>query len=341
VLEALRLDDTDGVDFLPNEEIFAELPRMGYEKPSTKLTFYKVFFSAQWKFLIHTILQCMSAKRIAWNEFSSSMASTVICLATVDDLSTHNTEYTSPVLTQKVFDNMRRIGKGFSRVDTLLFDSMLVQQQVQDVEDAAEDEDDNNEVSVKPTPPSPIHIAQSIEITKLKQKGQEVGEEETIQIFKIKDIKEDADEDVNLVDAEKDRNADVQRRLAESQSNVYHLELQHAKKVLSMQDTDEAAPAEVEVVTAAKLMTEVVTTATTIITVVQMPKGSAPRKRRGVVIQDPKETATTSVIVYSEVKSKDKGKGILIKEPKPLKRQAQIKQDKAFARQIKAELNAY
>nr|GEX10823.1 hypothetical protein [Tanacetum cinerariifolium] len=47
------------------------------------------------------------------------------------------------------------IGKGFSRVDTPLFDGMLVQQQVQAVEDAVEDEDDDNDVSVKPTPPSP------------------------------------------------------------------------------------------------------------------------------------------------------------------------------------------
>nr|GFB56019.1 hypothetical protein [Tanacetum cinerariifolium] len=63
IREALYLDDAEGVDFLPNKEIFAELARMGYEKPSTKLTFYKAFFSIQWKFLIHTILQCMSAKR--------------------------------------------------------------------------------------------------------------------------------------------------------------------------------------------------------------------------------------------------------------------------------------
>nr|GFD20839.1 hypothetical protein [Tanacetum cinerariifolium] len=47
IRKALRLDDADGVDYLPNEEIFAELARMGYEKPSTKLTFYKAFFSAQ------------------------------------------------------------------------------------------------------------------------------------------------------------------------------------------------------------------------------------------------------------------------------------------------------
>nr|GEW72382.1 reverse transcriptase domain-containing protein [Tanacetum cinerariifolium] len=37
IRQALRLDDADGIDYLPNEEIFAELARMGYEKPSTKL----------------------------------------------------------------------------------------------------------------------------------------------------------------------------------------------------------------------------------------------------------------------------------------------------------------
>nr|GEZ85082.1 transposase, MuDR [Tanacetum cinerariifolium] len=260
IRQALRLDDAAGVDCLPNKDIFVELARMGYEKLSTKLTFYKAFFSAQWKFLIHTILQCISEKRTAWNEFSSSMASAVICLATVDDLSAHTTKYTSPAFTQKVFANMRRIGKGFSGVNTPLFDGMLVQQ-VRDVEDAAEDEDDDNEVR----------------------------EEETIQIFKTKEIKEggkiaelDADEDVTLVDAKEDRNADVQRRLAESQAKVYHMDLQHAEKVLSMQDTDEAEPAEVEEVI------EVVTAA------------NAPKRRRGVVIQDPKETATASVIVHSE-----------------------------------------
>nr|GFB26727.1 hypothetical protein [Tanacetum cinerariifolium] len=34
IREAVRLDDTKGVDCLPNEEIFAKLARMGYEKPS-------------------------------------------------------------------------------------------------------------------------------------------------------------------------------------------------------------------------------------------------------------------------------------------------------------------
>nr|GEW12817.1 putative ribonuclease H-like domain-containing protein [Tanacetum cinerariifolium] len=48
----------------------------------------------------------------------------------VGDLSTHTTKYTSHVLTQKVFANMRRVGKGFSRVEIPLFEGMLVVQEV-------------------------------------------------------------------------------------------------------------------------------------------------------------------------------------------------------------------
>nr|GEW05762.1 hypothetical protein [Tanacetum cinerariifolium] len=213
IRDALRLDDAEGVDCLPNEEIFAELARIGYEKPSTKLTLYKAFFSSQWKFLIHTILQSMSAKRTSWNEFSSAMASTVICMSTgrkfnfskyileslvrnvnsssefymyhrfiqliiknqLGDLSTHTTKYISPALTQKVFANMKRVGKGLSGVETPLFEGMLVagvieeegaaEEQVLDimVDDAAAhgvhstvQEDDAQEPSIpSPTPPTP------------------------------------------------------------------------------------------------------------------------------------------------------------------------------------------
>nr|GEV68894.1 hypothetical protein [Tanacetum cinerariifolium] len=84
IQEALRLDDAESIDCQPNEEIFTELSRMGYEKPSTKLTFYKAFFSLQWKFLIHIILQCMSAKMTSWDEFGSSMALAVIYLSIGD-----------------------------------------------------------------------------------------------------------------------------------------------------------------------------------------------------------------------------------------------------------------
>nr|GEY24049.1 xylulose kinase-1 [Tanacetum cinerariifolium] len=48
IREAIRLDDAEGVKCLPNEEIFVELARMGYEKPSTKLRMNSVH---QWHLL--------------------------------------------------------------------------------------------------------------------------------------------------------------------------------------------------------------------------------------------------------------------------------------------------
>nr|GEY93374.1 hypothetical protein [Tanacetum cinerariifolium] len=94
----------------------------------------------------------------------------------------------------------------------------------------------------------------------------------------------DADKDVILEevddakDAEVEKNADVQGRLEESQAQVYHIDLEHDDKVLSMQD-DEPEPTElkevIEVVTTVK-MTEVVTAATGIITATP----SAARRRK-------------------------------------------------------------
>ncbi|GJX66447.1 hypothetical protein Tco_0300790 [Tanacetum coccineum] len=162
----LQLDDEEGTDCLPNATIFEELTRIGYEKLSQKLTFYKAFFSSQWKFLIHTILQCLSSKTTAWNEFSSTIASSIICLATnqkfnfskyifesmvknlenvsgkflmyprfvqvfmnqqLKGMPTHKRIYVTPSHAKKIFRNIKRVGKGFSRRETPLFQTMMKQ----------------------------------------------------------------------------------------------------------------------------------------------------------------------------------------------------------------------
>nr|GFB48433.1 synaptobrevin, longin-like domain protein [Tanacetum cinerariifolium] len=150
IRDALRLDDAEGIECLPNEVIFTELARMGYEKPSTKLTFYKAFFSSQWKFLIHTILQCMSAKRMSWNEFSSSMASAIICLST-GDLSTHTTKYSSPALTQKVFADIRRVEVN---VDDVLAAGVTTEGDVSAADDVVPTAIEEPSIP-SPTPPTP------------------------------------------------------------------------------------------------------------------------------------------------------------------------------------------
>nr|GEV24692.1 hypothetical protein [Tanacetum cinerariifolium] len=166
IRDALHLDDAQGVDCLPNEEIFTTLTRIGYEKPSTKLTFYKAFFLSQWKFLIHTILQSMSAKRTSWNEFSSAMASAVICLS-IGDLSTHSTKYISPALTQKVFANMRRVGKGCSGVETPLFEGMLVVREPEEQGDADEHDHATKFLSIQEDEPEIQEAAEVVTTVKL------------------------------------------------------------------------------------------------------------------------------------------------------------------------------
>ena len=77
----LQFNDEDGATCLTTVDIFENLALMGYERDSDKLSFEKALFSPHWKFLIHTILHCLSSKSTAWNEFSTNIASAVICLA--------------------------------------------------------------------------------------------------------------------------------------------------------------------------------------------------------------------------------------------------------------------
>nr|GEX16722.1 hypothetical protein [Tanacetum cinerariifolium] len=398
VQEALHMDDAEGIDCLPNEEIFAELARM------RKFNFSKYIFDN----IVRNVDS--SSKFYMYPRFVQ-----LIIRAQVSEISSHYTKYSSSALTQKVFANMRRVGKGFSEVETPLFEGMLVPQQVADDVAAVDAEPTPpsptpattppppqelpSTSQVAPTlPPSPISpppshpqqpqpsqpttismkllntlletcttltrrvenlekdkIAQALEITKLKQMVRRLEKRNKVKASGLKRLKKvrttqriessadtimddqedaskhrgiiadlDADKDVTLEEVEVEKNADVQGRLKESQAQVYHIDLEHADKVLSMQD-DKLEPAElkevIEVVTTAKLMTKVVTAATTI----------AVALITAAII--------TAASIHSEPKSKDKGKGIMVQEPKPLKKQAQIEQDEAYVRELEAELN--
>ncbi|GKD42952.1 hypothetical protein Tco_1267597 [Tanacetum coccineum] len=78
----LLFNDDNGIDCLIVADIYENLPLMGYEGDLTTLTFQKALFSPQWKYLIHTIIHCLSSKSTSWDQFPTNVASTVICLAT-------------------------------------------------------------------------------------------------------------------------------------------------------------------------------------------------------------------------------------------------------------------
>ncbi|GKC18388.1 hypothetical protein Tco_1020538 [Tanacetum coccineum] len=161
----LHFNDEDGVTSLTNSEILENLALMGYEIISDKLTFQKAFFSPQWKYLIHTILHCLSSKSTAWNEFSTNIASAVICLAI--SKKPFNDTYETPKHTQKVFANMRRKGKSFLGRVTLLFASMLA---IQVVEGKGSGQPSEPQPSPSPAPPS--HEVQVTTIASHPQKTQ-------------------------------------------------------------------------------------------------------------------------------------------------------------------------
>nr|GEV88034.1 hypothetical protein [Tanacetum cinerariifolium] len=74
----LKLNDEEGISSLPDAELFENLALMGYNiLPNQKFTFQKGQFSHQLKYLIHTIIQCLSPKSTGFNEFSSNIATVV------------------------------------------------------------------------------------------------------------------------------------------------------------------------------------------------------------------------------------------------------------------------
>ncbi|GJU85859.1 hypothetical protein Tco_1293405 [Tanacetum coccineum] len=81
VRSKLQLADASGISMLPNTEIFEGMGNMGYPTDGS-FTFWKSFFTPQWRFLVHHILHCISPKSGGWDQFGSNIATALICLST-------------------------------------------------------------------------------------------------------------------------------------------------------------------------------------------------------------------------------------------------------------------
>nr|GFA56090.1 hypothetical protein [Tanacetum cinerariifolium] len=291
-----------------------------------------------------------------------------------------------------VFANMRRVRKGLSGVETPLFEGMLAAREIAEEGIAEEQvqaddavaaavqetvaEDVANEaiastltLLILPSPPSHDipstsqnlkheKATQKLEIIKLKARVKRL--ERANKGRMINDL--DKDEGIELVvDQVKDADtAKIKGRhaveQAEKQAEIYHLDLDHPSKVLSMQEDDSEVQEVVEVVTTAKLITELITEVVTAATsqvgaasaTISAAKPSIPvapivvaaytRRRKGVIIRDPKEELSSKTPAETP-KLKDKGKGILIETPKPMKKKDQIELDAKYARKLHEEIN--
>nr|GEW94726.1 hypothetical protein [Tanacetum cinerariifolium] len=272
----------------------------------------------------------IGAKTISWNEFSSTMASAIICLATNQKIN-----FSRYILLSLV----KNIEAG---VPFFMFPSGEDSLKLKEVMDLCTNL--SNKVLEFESKVIDIKSTYQERIKKLEGRVERLEEEN--RVFKeLKSVHSTYDDDEPIIEKEKsskqerkiaDIDADVEINLEKAQAKAYNLDLDHQEKVLSMMDVNKEEPADVEevleVVKAAKLTTEVVTTA-------GATKVSVSIKRRGVIIQEYEESTTTAT-VQPKVQAKDKEKAILIEESNPLKKQAQIELDEKVARQLEAELNA-
>nr|GFA72119.1 hypothetical protein [Tanacetum cinerariifolium] len=179
----------------------------------------------------------------------------------IADLSKHTTRYNSLVLTQKVFANMRRVGKGFSEVETPLFENMLA---VRDV-----DEEEKAQVP-----------AQGDEVLELA-------------------VEEVANDVIPPTPTSPSPSSPV---LDTCSALAYRVEVLENDKVVAASTPIPAAKPKILKIAVAPVV--------------------STRRKKGVVIRDPEEELHSDTLAETPT-VKDKGKGILIEAPKPMKKKDQ------------------
>nr|GEU54579.1 hypothetical protein [Tanacetum cinerariifolium] len=300
IRDALHLDNAEGVDCLPNEEIFTELARMGYKKPSTKLTFYKAFFSSHWKVdtpLFEGMLVAREHEEhgdVKEQGNADNAADEPVTAASEDDV-----EVDQDLKIIKLKRRVKKLERDY-KVKTLNLKRLrkVGTSQRVDTSDDTILEDVSNQGRII----------------------DELDKDEGVVLMNEKEETEEVRDNTG--------NAQVEGR----QTDIYQIDMDHVAKVLSMQEDESEVQEAVDVVTTAKLIKKVVAavsetvSAATVVpaAVSETVSGAAvvptvtaapvkvvvpsTRRRRGVVFWDPEEESSAKT--PTETKSKDKGKYI-------------------------------
>nr|GEX48426.1 hypothetical protein [Tanacetum cinerariifolium] len=190
------------------------------------------------------------------------------------------------------------------------------------------------------------NAAQQLEIVKLKARVKKLEKLNQVKSSKLRRLKK-VGTSQRVESSDDVKNVFNQGRYIVDMDQDEGIEL-----VLSMQEDGLEVQEVVEIVTTAKLMTKVVTAAATqvvaasthipaakpkTLTITSAPAVST-RRRKGVVIRDLKEDLPSDTPAEL-TKVKDKGKGILIEAPRPIKKKDQIEMDAEYARKLQEEIN--
>nr|GEW62801.1 hypothetical protein [Tanacetum cinerariifolium] len=301
IRDALHLDDAEGVDCLPNEEIFTELARIGKG--------------------------CLGVE----------------------------TPLFEGMLVAREPEEQGDVEEQGNEEEQGNDDNTAEEPKTAFPEDAA-----NDQPILSPTPltpptqqPQDDKVAQDLEIIKLKtrvKKLEKTNKAETLKLRRlrkvgtsqrvdtfddtlIEDVSNkgrviDKDEDA-VKETEKVREYTADTQVKGRQADIYHIDMDHAEKVLSMQEDESEVQEAVEVVTTAKLITEVVAAISETVSAAVVIPSAIPE-----IIKEESSAKTPTETTY-----KEKGKGILVEELKPMKKKQQVELDEAYARKLQEEFN--
>nr|GFA05108.1 hypothetical protein [Tanacetum cinerariifolium] len=411
IREALRLDDAEGVDCLPNEEIFTELARMGYEKPSTNLTgICKYKESRKRVFWVETPLfeGMLVAQEVGKEKGVDEHVEEVTAsdAAHGDDSAAHREVPT--VIEEPSIPSPTPPTPPSQPPQDIPLTSQVQQAPPQ---------------SPHVQPPSPQHqhppqpqqaadfpmsllqevidacaaltrrvehlkydkVAQALEITKVETSDDTVMDDTSNQERMINEmdqddavvLKDDKEEYKEVADAEEDKvdgivnaasetvtvasviitTAEPQVSAATTATLIVAHSYPNPNRIaswiglglkwactsyfykflgLNINTCELFSPLVFGfIIFAAEPQVLAATITATPVRVAVAPS----RRRKGVIIRDPEEESTTSSIISTETKSKEKGKGIMVEEPKPINKKQQIEIDEEYARKLHAELN--
>nr|GEV51596.1 hypothetical protein [Tanacetum cinerariifolium] len=166
-------------------------------------------------------------------------------------------------------------------------------------------------------------VAQAMEITKLKRRVKKLEKGNIVRVLKLRRLKRVGTS--QRIDISDDT-------VMDDESNQWRIiDKMDKDDVVALMDDkeedkkDKEAKEVVDNVTTAKLITKVVTATSKIVVAASIIISAA----------EPQVPAAT----ITSVPIKDKGKGILVEEPKTLKKKQQVEMDEEYARKLHAELN--
>ncbi|GJV85037.1 putative ribonuclease H-like domain-containing protein [Tanacetum coccineum] len=294
----LQLDDEEGTYCLPNATIFEELTRMG-------------------------------AKTTTWNEFSSTMASAIICLARNRKFNFSKYIFESMV---KNLDNAEEMGEGLANLTDPYHIPIITQpssSQPQNKHKSRRPKEKDTQVPQSSVPSDPTNVAD-------EDRG-------CIQTEEIDDSDKDAE--ITLVDETQGRHDDD---IIFDVSDVAGEEVFVAEQGVLDSKKDDVVQVNTAITTVSTAGTIPISVATitedeiTLAQALEELKSVKPKvttattaTTKGILLQEPSESITT----ITTIPSKDKGKGIMVEEPLKMKKKDQISFDKQEAIRLQAEFD--